>query len=140
MTWLVFSVVLYSWNPVFVILVNFENLFFAVCNFFIRMSDSIDPAHAQVLMEPTVCEHCHTHYENSPMQYTEIFVRLLKLKFHEKNFDDFNSFVQNFDCGYYTGQLHRGGSDKYPQSMFWIKTKKNDVSLNIPVLLCKSGV
>ena len=31
----------------------------------------------------------------------------------------FDSFVQNIDCGF------RGGSNEYPQSMFWIKIKEN---------------
>ena len=59
------------------------------------------------------------HYENLPMEHTEVLVKL------EKIFDIFNMFVQNIDCGYTLEPPRRGGSNKYPQSMFWIKTKKN---------------
>ena len=43
----------------------------------------------------------------------------------------FSYFAQNIDCGYtlepgYTLKpLQRGGSNEYPQSMFWSKNKKN---------------
>ena len=37
-------------------------------------------------------------------------------------------FAQNIDCG-------RGGSNEYPQSMFWSKKKKIDVPPHTPVLL-----
>ena len=55
-------------------------------------------------------------------------------------------FAQNIDSGY-TLEPRRGGSNEYPQSMFWSKNKKNrytPVYLGIPpytpVLLYKSGV
>ena len=35
------------------------------------------------------------HYENLPMQYTEIF-KVVKIE----NFDIFHIFAQNIDCGY----------------------------------------
>ena len=41
-----------------------------------------------------------------------------------KNLDTFNYFAQNIDCGY-TLEPPRGGSNEYPQSMFWIKNRKN---------------
>ena len=34
-------------------------------------------------------------------------------------------FAQNIDCGYTLELPQRGGSNEYPQSMFWIKNKKN---------------
>ena len=34
-------------------------------------------------------------------------------------------FAQNIDCGYTLEQPRRGGSNEYPQSMFWDKNKKN---------------
>ena len=34
----------------------------------------------------------------------------------------------------------QGGADKYPQSMFWIKDRKQFILLYTPVLLYKSGV
>ena len=34
-------------------------------------------------------------------------------------------FAQNIDCGCTLEPPHRGGSNEYPQSMFWSKNKKN---------------
>ena len=62
------------------------------------------------------------HYANMPMPQTEIFLVVKNLKFHQKIFDIFLIFAQNIDCGYTLG---RGGSNEYPQSMFWSKNKKN---------------
>ena len=60
------------------------------------------------------------HYEN-----TEIFLVVKNDKFHWKNFDSFLIFAQNIDCGYTLELPRRGGSNEYPQSMFWSKNKKN---------------
>ena len=41
--------------------------------------------------------------------------------------DIFHIFAQNIDCGY-TLELeppHQGGSNEYPQSMFWINQRTN---------------
>ena len=40
------------------------------------------------------------HYENLPMQYTEIFILTKNENFQEKGFDIFLIFAQNIDCGY----------------------------------------
>ena len=32
--------------------------------------------------------------------------------------------AQNIDCGYSLEQPHWGGSNKYPQSMFWAEIRK----------------
>ena len=40
-----------------------------------------------------------THYENLPMQYTEIFIAIKNENFQQKNFDIFVIFAQNIDCG-----------------------------------------
>ena len=45
--------------------------------------------------------------------------------FHRKRFDIFLIFAQNIDCGYLLEPPRRGGSNEYPQSMFWSKNKKN---------------
>ena len=42
-----------------------------------------------------------------------------------KKFDLFLIFAQNVDCGYTLEPPRRGGSNEYPQSMFWSKNKKN---------------
>ena len=41
-----------------------------------------------------------SHYENLPMQKTEIFLTLKIENFLLKNFDIFLIFAQNIDCGY----------------------------------------
>ena len=68
---------------------------------------------------------CYNHYENMPMQLPEIFLALTIENFQLKNFDIFLIFAQNIDCGYTLEPLRRGGSNEYPQSMFWSKNKKN---------------
>ena len=65
------------------------------------------------------------HYENMPMQYKEIFKVVKNENFPLKNFDIFLIFAQNIDCGYTLEPPRRGGSNEYPQSMFWSKNKKN---------------
>ena len=42
-----------------------------------------------------------------------------------KMFDIFLIFAQNIDCGYTLEPPQRGGSNEYPQSMFWSKNKRN---------------
>ena len=42
-----------------------------------------------------------------------------------KIFDNFIIFGQNIDCGYTLEPPLRGGSNEYPQSMFWSQKKKN---------------
>ena len=62
------------------------------------------------------------------MQYTEIFLALKIENFQLKFFDIFLIFAQNIDCGYTLEPPRRGGrggSNEYPQSMFWSKNKKN---------------
>ena len=59
------------------------------------------------------------------MQYTEIFWALKIEKFQLKKFDIFLIFAQNIDWGYTLEPPRRGGSNEYPQSMFWSKNKKN---------------
>ena len=91
-----------------------------------------------------------SHYENLPMQNKEMFLakKFDKFdkghyhnrkfdKFHQKIIDIFNIFAQNIDCGYMLEPPHRGGSNEYPQSMFWTKNKKNRCT---PVLVYKSGI
>ena len=63
------------------------------------------------------------HYENLPM--TEIFLVLKIEHFQLKKFDIFLIFAQNIDCGYTLEPPRQGGSNEYPQFMFWSKNKKN---------------
>ena len=66
------------------------------------------------------------HYENLPMQYTEIFSADFIRK---KKEDIFLIFAQNIDHGYTLEPPWRGGSNEYPQSMFWTKNKKPQFSI-----------
>ena len=57
-----------------------------------------------------------------------------------KNSDIFRIPAQNIDCGYSLEPPRRGGSNKYPQSMFLSRNKKNNVlPLQTPVLLYKNA-
>ena len=77
-------------------------------------------------------KHAHVIYSN--------FVRSKIKIFQQKNVDIFLIFAQNIDCGYTLEPPRRGGSNKYPQSMFWSKIRKICIPLHTPVLLYKSGV
>ena len=66
------------------------------------------------------------HYENMATQYTDIFFFFLvvnNLEFHYVLLY-FLIFAQNIVCRYTLEPPHRGGSNEYPQSMFWSKNKK----------------
>ena len=65
------------------------------------------------------------YYENLSMQSTEIFKVVENENFQCKIYDFFLIFAQNIDCGYTLEPPRRGGSNEYPQSMFWSKNKKN---------------
>ena len=62
---------------------------------------------------------CMPHYENMPMQHTEIFLAVKIENFQLKNFGICLIFAQNIDCG-------------YPQSIFWSKNKKNTYTPAFP--------
>ena len=62
-------------------------------------------------------KHAHAIYR--------IFFGCKNAIFHRKMFDIFLIFAQNIDCGYTLEPPRRGGSNEYPQSMFWSKNKKN---------------
>ena len=57
-------------------------------------------------------------------RYTAIFHGRNNDNFRLKPFDYFQIFAQNIDCGYKLEPPHWGGSNEYPQSMFWSKNKK----------------
>ena len=65
------------------------------------------------------------HYANMSVQYTAIFHGCKNDNFQMNFFDIFLIFAQNIDCGYTLVPPQRGGSNEYPQSMFWSKNKKN---------------
>ena len=45
-------------------------------------------------------------------------------KFSDKNSDIFHISAQNIDCRYSLEPPRRGGSNEYPQSMFWAEIRK----------------
>ena len=53
-------------------------------------------------------------------------------KFSDKNSDSFHISAQKIDCGYSLEPPRRGGSNKYPQSMFLSRNKKNNVNPGKP--------
>ena len=65
------------------------------------------------------------HYANMSVQYTSIFHGCKTDNFQMNCFYIFLIFAQNIDCGYTLEPPQRGGSNEYPQSMFWSKNKKN---------------
>ena len=67
------------------------------------------------------------HYENTPIQYNGIFYGYKNEKFHMKKCYLFVTFGRNWDCWYSLEPPHRGGSNEYPQSMFYSRNKKNNV-------------
>ena len=58
------------------------------------------------------------------VQYTAIFHGCKNDNFQNKIFDIFLIFAQTIDCGFTLEPPPRGGSNEYPQSMFWSKNKK----------------
>ena len=67
----------------------------------------------------TLRKHAHVHviYRN--------FFGCKKIKFSLEKNDIFLIFAPNIECGYMLEPPRRGGSNEYPQSMFWSKNKKN---------------
>ena len=71
---------------------------------------------------------CFTiHYEDRPIQIYWKFYYHEKENFQIKNSNIFHISAQNIDCGYSLEPPRRGGSNEYPQSMFFSRNKKNSV-------------
>ena len=64
------------------------------------------------------------HYENTPIQLYIKFFNQKKETFQIKNSDIFHIPAQNIDCGYSLEPPRRGGSNEYPQSMFFRKIRE----------------
>ena len=61
------------------------------------------------------------HYKNRPIQIYWKFYNLKKENFQIKNSDIFHIFTHIIDCGYSLEPPRRGGSNEYPQSMFFFR-------------------
>ena len=66
------------------------------------------------------------HYENTPIQIYRKF-QLENWKFSDKNSNIFHNSAQKIDCEYSLELPQQGGSNKYPQSMFLSRNKKNNI-------------
>ena len=76
------------------------------------------------------------HYENMPIQiYWNFYHQKMKI-FRWNNSDIFHISAQNIDCGYSLEPPRQGGSNEYPQSMFWAEIKKNNVYPCKPQFYC----
>ena len=65
------------------------------------------------------------HYENTPIQiYRKFHLEKKTWKFSDKNSDIFHISAQNIDCGYSLEPPRQGGSNEYPQSMYWEEIRK----------------
>ena len=66
----------------------------------------------------------YCHYENTPIQIYWKFYNQKKEIFQIKISDIFHIFSQNIDCGYSLEPPRWGGSNVYPQFMFFSKIIK----------------
>ena len=78
-----------------------------------------------------------------PFKYIENFTtkkNFTMKNFQIKNSDIFHISVQNIYCGYSLEPPRPGSSNKYPQSMFLSKNKKNNVYPRKPQFYNIKGV
>ena len=80
------------------------------------------------------------HYENLPMQYTEIFSAVKTENFTRKKLDISYIFAQNLHCGYTLEPPHRGGLTSTHNVCFGSKIRKLGIPLETPVVPYKIGV
>ena len=64
------------------------------------------------------------NFENTPIQIYWNFTTIKIENFQIKNPAIVHISAQNIDCGYSLEPPHRGGSNEYPQSMFWTEIRK----------------
>ena len=80
--------------------------------------------HSKQSDQDTLRKHAHAIYRN--------YFGCKNENFQWKNLDIFLIFAQNIDCGNTLEPPRRGGSNEYPQSMFWSKNKKNRYTPTYP--------
>ena len=114
---------LYVKTPLFLHLVNMCRI---QLSHYVHMLNKIAQTLLRVVHNYFLCCPCFTLRKHA-------YSNLLKIlppkneKFQRKNSDIFHIFAQNIDCGYSLEPPRRGGSNKYPQSMFLNRNKKNNV-------------
>ena len=77
--------------------------------------------------ESGVFLYAERHYDNTPIKNIENFTSKNCNFSDKKNSDIFRISAKNIDCGYLLEPPRRGGSNKYPQSMFLRRNKINNV-------------
>ena len=84
------------------------------------------------------------HYEDMPISNILNILPPKDENFEIKNSNILHISAPNIDCGYSLEPPRRGGSNKYPQSMFYNRNKKNNVYPSKPqfcyIKVYKSGV
>ena len=78
----------------------------------------------------------HLHYENLPMQYAVFFSLKIENFIGKKNLMFSIFLLKTLVVGTRQNRL----ANKYPQSMFWIKNKKNRYTPANPIFVYKSGL
>ena len=79
------------------------------------------------------------HYENKPIQIYGTFYNKKNENFQIKNSDIFHISAQNIDRGYSLEPPRQGGSNEYPQSMFFEQKRKimyTPVNPSFTILKC----
>ena len=75
--------------------------------------------HNIIFMEKSLRKHAYSNILKISPPTTESFQIKILTFFHIS--------AQNIDCGYLLEPPHQGGSNEYPQSMFFSRNKKNNV-------------
>ena len=76
------------------------------------------------MSEGTFSHVTSNHYENKPIQIYWKFYYQKNENFQIKILMFFFFLLKNTDCGYSLEPPRRGGSNEYPQSMFWAEIRK----------------
>ena len=78
-----------------------------------------------VVFGAVLCFRFKSLRKHDHMIYSNFFSGQKSIISEENVFDIFLIFAQNIDSGYTLEPPRRGGSNEYPQSMFWSENKKN---------------
>ena len=97
------------------------------CSLVLTKVTDLETLSAETSIENAV-EAGYKHYENTPIQ--------IYRKFSDKKTDIFCISAQNIDCGCLLELPQRGSSNKYLQSMFLSRNKKNNVYPCKPQFYC----
>ena len=82
------------------------------------------PCQSQLPLHIPLESQLNFHYENTPIQIYWKFYNQKLANFQIKNSNISHISAQNIDCGYSLEPPRRGGSNEYPQSVFWAEIRK----------------